>query len=444
MAVLVVAVALAAGTYGLLTLTSDRIEGSARDAAIARAETLGALVDAGALEDPLPGLDSDLFAQVLDSSGRVVASDRAISGIPAVASISVSPGERVVRTMDDILEDYEDEAGGLEDQGPYAVVALGVTLPDGPGAVLVAASLEDAAQARNAILPLLGFGLPLLLVLVGITVWVLTGRALRPVERMSAEAGRISALALDRRLPLPAARDELHRLAATLNDMLERLEDASIRQRRFVADASHELKSPLATMRTMVDVAMRDGRLDDDLVEDLSAEIVRMQSLVADLLLLAQHDESPPQSPFEEVDLDQVVLAIAGSVVRRGITLDTSGVAPARVMAEEGRLSRLIRNLVENALRHAGSRVWVEVSERDGAAVVAVSDDGPGVPASEAERIFERFVRLDESRARDTGGAGLGLAVARTIAGEFGGAIDLIDSRHGGATFELRLPAVRA
>ena len=182
-----------------------------------------------------------------------------ISGLPAVVEGGAFPiGIPVHLTLDDVLEGFEDEPAGLEDQGPYAVVGVGVEMPSGVGKVIVAASLEDAAQARNTLLPLLGIGLPLLLVVVGSTVWVLTGLALRPVEKMSAEADRISAMALDRRLPIPEATDELHHLATTLNEMLARLERSSLRQRRFVSDASHELKSPLATIRTIVEVAARE------------------------------------------------------------------------------------------------------------------------------------------------------------------------------------------
>lgn len=441
-AVVVVAVALAAGTYVLLALTSDRIEDSVRDAAIARAESLETLITAGALEDPLPGRDPELFAQVVDASGAVVASDRAIAGIPAVANLAVSPGQQRIETLDDILEGYEDEPEGLEDQGPYAVVALGVQLPTGPGGILVAGSLEDAAEAENAVLPLLGIGLPLLLILVGVVVWILTGRALRPVAEMSAEAERISALALDRRLTPPAARDELWELAATLNDMLERLEAGTAKQRRFVADASHELKSPLAALRTIVDVAERDRSFDGAIIADLSAEIDRMQALVTDLLFLARHDESPVFDRAEDVDLDQVIAVAAGK--QRGddaVQIDTSGVSPVRVSGDAARLGQMMRNLIENAVRHAESTVWLESAESNGRAVVAVSDDGPGVPPAESERVFERFVRLDESRTRDTGGAGLGLAVARAVAREHGGDVRLGEPRHGGATFEVWMPA---
>ena len=282
----------------------------------------------------------------------------------------------------------------------------------------------------------------MLLVVVGSTVWVLTGLALRPVEKMSAEADRISAMALDRRLPIPEATDELHHLATTLNEMLARLERSSLRQRRFVSDASHELKSPLATIRTIVEVAARDGSIPTEAAEDIGSEVMRMQALVADLLFLARHDEAPSLATAEDVDLDQLALSAAGAnhQSRADVRVDTSGVTAARVTGDADRLTQLLRNLVENAVRHADSTVWVEVGQTQGRAVLTVSDDGPGVPASEAERIFERFVRLDASRARDTGGAGLGLAVVRVIARDHGGDIVLGDSHHGGASFEVWLP----
>jgi signal transduction histidine kinase len=441
-AVVVAAAVLAAGTSVLLDRAGDRIASSQQDAAVARAESLRALLAAGALEDPLPGRDPELFAQVVDASGEVVASDRAIAGIPAVWRVAVGAGEERVAVLDDILEGYEDEAAGLEDQGPYAVVALGVTLPSGPGTVLVAASLEDAAQARNAILPLLGVGLPLLLTLVAVAVWFLTGRALRPVAEMSREAGRISALALDRRLPVPGARDEIYDLALTLNEMLDRLEAASTRRRRFVADASHELKSPLAAMRTVVDVAGADGTLDEQSLGDLRRELERMTVLVGDLLSLAAHDESPRRAGGEDIAFDLLVNEAVRAVGRApGVTVavsDATGALPVR--GDPERVAALVRNLVDNAVRHAASRVWVETAREADWAVVRVSDDGPGVPAGEGERIFERFVRLDESRSRAAGGTGLGLAVARAVAREHGGEVVLAAPRHGGATFEARLP----
>ena len=441
-AVLVVAAVLAAGTYVLLALTSSRLESSIREAADARADSLVALVAADAVVDPLPGRDPELLAQVIGPAGEVVAADRIVAGVPPLASPELRVGEDRMVVLDDIVEGFENPTPGLEDRGPYAVALRGVTLPDGRGIVLVAGSLEDAAQARDALLLSLGVGLPLLLVMLGATVWVLTGRALRPVEEMSAEAGRISALALDRRLPYPAAEDELFQLAETLNEMLDRLEGSAIARARFVADASHELKSPLAAMRTMVDVAGVEDKVDRELLGDLSQEIRRMQLLVNDLLFLARHDEARPPARSEDVDLDQVLLGAIPSVTG-GIAVDTSGIEPARLAGDPERIAQMLRNVVENAVRHAASTVWVESAERDDLAVAVVSDDGPGVSVADTARIFDRFVRLDDSRARYTGGSGLGLAVARAIARDHGGDIEVATSRHGGATFEARIPLTR-
>lgn len=441
-AVLVVGIAVAIGTVVLLRLTGDRIEDSIRETAAARAETLAALVETSPAPDPLPGLDPELLAQIIDGSGRVIASDATITGIPALATLDAAVGTRRIVVLDDILEGFEDEPAGLEDQGPYVVVVRGVTLDSGaPGKVLVAASLEDAAQARNAVLPVLGAGLPILLVLIGAVVWFLTGRALRPVDEMSVEAGRISGGGLSARLSVPPARDELQRLAETLNEMLARLEASSLRQRRFVSDASHELKSPLASIRTIVEVAGRDGSLPEEAAADVAAEVARMEALVGDLLYLAQHDESPSQDPNGEVDLDRVVASAVGLVrAGSGVPIDTSAISAVRVRGDEAGLGRMVRNLVDNASRHARSGVWVELDEKDGRSRLAVSDDGSGVPDGDAERIFERFVRLDESRARDTGGAGLGLAVVRAVAREHGGDAYVGRPRRGGATFIVELP----
>ncbi|NIU20600.1 MAG: HAMP domain-containing histidine kinase, partial [Actinobacteria bacterium] len=220
-------------------------------------------------------------------------------------------------------------------------------------------------------------------------------------------------------------RDELRSLAGTLNEMLDRLEQAALRRSRFVSDASHELKSPLAAMRTMVDVAAREGA-DPELVGDLREEIDRMNGLVQDLLFLARHDEARPLERSTEVDLDHVALRAARSLPS-DVEIDTTAVEPVRIMGDPDRLEQLVRNLVENAARHAVDRIWITTAEAGHRATVSVRDDGPGVPAADAERIFDRFVRLDESRTRDTGGTGLGLSVARAIAHDHGGELVLAD-----------------
>ena len=322
------------------------------------------------------------------------------------------------------------------------VVVRGVAGAGGPATVQVAASLEDAGEAVDAVAPALWLGFVAVLAIVGITTWALTGRALRPVEEMRSRADQISAAALDRRLPLPQATDELRSLAITLNAMLERLEQSAIRQRRFVADASHELKSPLTAMRAMVDVAARDpGVAQPELLTDLDVELDRMQRLVADMLYLARSDESPEARDHAAIDLEQIVAAEAAALrSRSSVVVDTSGLYPVRINGDRTRIAQLVRNLTDNAARHAASTVWLGTARRRDEAVVLVRDDGPGIPEEDRRRVFERFVRLDESRARDTGGAGLGLAVARSIARDHGGEL-VLASATGGAAFEARFPA---
>jgi signal transduction histidine kinase len=227
--------------------------------------------------------------------------------------------------------------------------------------------------------------------------------------------------------------------------MLERLESASLRQRRFVADASHELKTPLAAMRTMLEVARSDPGFEDwpELLASLTSEGERMEGLVSDLLALARFEEGGPLRSRDEVDLDQVLGRVADRTRRSfpAMTVDTSGITPARVRGDAGALERLLWNLASNAGRYGTSRVAFSCEASDTAVVARVADDGPGVPEAERERVFERFVRLDEARDRVGGGTGLGLAVARAIARSHGGEVRITAAPD--TTVEVSFPAVR-
>lgn len=363
--------------------------------------------------------------------------------MPAFVDADLQPGARAEYRLDAI----EPGPGGVSafdlDEGPFVVVARGLAFSHGTGVVLVAASLDNAAEAVRQATPLLVVGLPVLLVIVGLLTRVLTGRALAPVERMRIRAGEISASELHRRLPVPATNDELERLAATLNQMLSRLEDSAQRQRRFVADASHELKSPLSALRTMIDVGEQhpDSPSEARLASDLRPEIELMQRLVDDLLILAREEENPWAARKTEVELDQVIIAQAESLTRfSSIVIDTEKVSPAVVHGDPSRLAQLVRNLTDNAARHASGKIWLKLRRNDGMVELLVSDDGPGIPQQAWERVFDRFVRLDDSRSRNAGGSGLGLAVARSIARSHGGELVVIASQRGGATFRTRLP----
>jgi signal transduction histidine kinase len=266
------------------------------------------------------------------------------------------------------------------------------------------------------------------------------GRALHPVESIRARVAEIGGSGrIDRRVPEPAGHDEVWRLARTMNEMLQRLQAAAERQRRFVADASHELRSPLASLRTQLEVsrdyaARRVGAVDDQL-----AEVERMECLVGDLLLLAKADERRLVVRSRPVDLREVVLdevERAGSRVR--VRLDTAGVAAATVHGDREELARVVRNLLDNAVRYARDRVELSLAERNRHVELSVADDGPGVPAAARERVFERFARLDEGRARDAGGTGLGLAIVREVVVAHGGSVT-VDSAPG-ARFVINLP----
>jgi signal transduction histidine kinase len=229
-----------------------------------------------------------------------------------------------------------------------------------------------------------------------------------------------------------------------MNAMLDRLEGAADRQRQFVSDASHELKSPLTTIRTKVEVASMQP--DDADWSDVSAtvlgEVDRLDDMVGDLLQLARLDETGGSlATHTDVDLDELVAAEAHRLRGLGVAVDDSGLGAARVQGDRSALTRLMRNLADNAARHARTTVGLSVGNGDGTAVVRIDDDGPGVPVADRERVFERFTRLDEGRARGAGGAGLGLALVRAVAAAHGGTVRVLDAPLGGARFEVRLPS---
>ncbi len=275
----------------------------------------------------------------------------------------------------------------------------------------------------------------------GVLAWYLAGRALRPVEAIRAEAASITHTTIHRRVPVPATHDEISRLASTMNEMLDRLEDASTRQRRFVSDASHELRSPVASIRTQLEVALRrPGRDDWPMVaERVLAEDERLEQAVADLVELARLDEGVAYSDLAEVDLDEVVFEECSR--ERAIPVDTSGVSGGRVNGRRDALARSVRNLVDNACRHAESRVAVTLQTTDGTVELVVTDDGPGIAPEDRTRVFERFTRLDEGRARDAGGMGLGLAVVRSTVERHGGTVTIEDADPHGARMVVRIPA---
>jgi signal transduction histidine kinase len=302
-------------------------------------------------------------------------------------------------------------------------------------------SLAEVDDTINSITDALLIGFPALVLLVGLLAWYLAGRALRPVEAIRSEAASITGTTIHRRVPVPESGDEVSRLAVTMNEMLDRLEDAATRQRRFVSDASHELRSPVASIRTQLEVALRRPDREDWAViaQRVLAEDERLEQAVADLVELARLDEADAITDFVEVDVDEIVFEECAR--ERAVPVDTTRVSGGRVLGRRDALARVVRNLIDNAARHAESNVVVSLSDADGTVELVVADDGPGIPPEDRERVFERFTRLDEGRARDAGGMGLGLAVVKSTVERHRGTVEIDDNPPHGARFVIRLPA---
>ena len=380
--------------------------------------------DAEAISDSVPVADDwdddDRFFQVVENGSVVAASENA-------ENVSIPAGESV-RLPDE--------------EGSYLVVRES----DDGREVIVGHSVADADEAVDTVVQLLFVALPIIDLVVYGLMFLVVGRALRPVERMRREVDEVTGTSLDRRIADPGTDDEIGRLATTMNRMLGRLDESQIAQRRFISDASHELKSPLASLRQYAEVARDypDRMSEAELAEAVLDEGGRLERLVRNLLLLARVDEQSLGLATGVVDLDDLLLA-EGSRLRgtTKLSVDTSAVSAARVAGDAGLLGQVVRNLVDNAARHATSTVRLSVTERERALIV-VEDDGEGVPEAERERVFERFVRLDEARGRDAGGTGLGLAIVRELVSAHGGTVTVATSTLGGARFTVSLPLARS
>lgn len=310
------------------------------------------------------------------------------------------------------------------------------------GRVVVLAGAEGEIignQVRQLAWLFLG-AVPILTALVGAVTWVVGGRVLRPVDEMRTRAAEITGADLSARVPVPDTEDEVHHLAVTMNSMLERLESHDQTLRQFSADASHELKSPVANLRALVDTTSLADPAWEPLQGQMRGETDRLRDLVENLLFLASHQEGQTPLP-QSVALDDLLFDEAELLAATGrVAVDLHGVEPVAVQGSRSDLARLLRNLVDNAARHAEERVTLATTEVDGNVVLRVIDDGPGIPIEDRGRVFERFTRLDAARARDDGGSGLGLAIVDQIATDHGAVITITDAPHGGAQFEVSFP----
>lgn len=392
------------------------------DAALTRAADAVAALGRGDLDSAVRRAGGESSSvQVLAPDGAVAAASADLTREPVIA-----PVER--RPFDLLLDGH-----------PFRVL----TRPAGQDLVVVLTPRDDVDESTRRLTALLALGAPVLLVMVCLAIWLLTGYTLRTVERLRAQVAAVSAAGLDQRVLLPDAQDEVRRLAETMNGLLDRLQAASRMQRQFVADAAHELRSPLASIRTRIEV---NDRLRDLAAWQRAAPVLlegtdRLNSLVDDLLALARLDDGEPLRAWTSVDLDELVF----QAVHRlrdvvGITLDTHGVGAGLVRGDPALLERVVENLLANAVRYAETTVHLILRTAAQEVHLVVADDGPGIPEAERERVFQRFYRLDVARSRGDGGTGLGLAIVREAVLAHRGHVAIVgDAR--GARVHVVLPA---
>ncbi|HEX2894455.1 MAG TPA: HAMP domain-containing sensor histidine kinase [Marmoricola sp.] len=436
--VVVVTFALAVGTAVFVTQLQHALLAGVEENATSQAVHVAQQVHL----DGVSGIEEDLSAsardgqlvQVIDDTGTVVAAST-IRASKQPISRRRPPGGQVI----------VESAGRqplVDDDSDYLVAVTSTSWSDESYRVVVAAPIGAQQESVRTALSLLLIGLPLLVLLVGVATWLLVGRALSPVERMRARVAAIGGARVRERLDVPTTGDEIARLAMTLNEMLARLDHAGQAQRQFVADAGHELRSPLATLNAAVEVARResDAHAWAELSNVMQAELGRLGRLVDDLLLLATVDERGLKIRHRDVDLDDLVDEQRRRLRTHPLLTVQVAAEPTRVRGDRTRLAQLLSNLVDNAARHARSLVRISVRNDGDDAMLIVEDDGPGVPAPQRRQVFERFVRLDDSRGRRSGGSGLGLAIVAEIVRAHEGSVSIGDRPGGGCRVQVRLP----
>jgi signal transduction histidine kinase len=371
---------------------------------------------------------TDLYVQFIARDGRVVGTGTAARGRPALGRPRVSGTDHLESTTDPVLGDLR---------------VLTTSVPNDTGLTLVLArSSAKVAAMRASLVRLL---MTLLLAgsaLLGSLIWIVVGRALRPVDAMRRSVDAIGDDDLSRRVIKPGTGDELDRLAETLNALLRRLDVTVSRERRFVADASHELRTPIAGVRALLETeALEPGLVATTRAEALS-RVGELGNLVEQLLILARTD-SHHLRPTKVVDLDELVLSQARQLARTtGLGIDTSAVSGGQVHGCEMDLARLVENLATNALRYARTTMSFSVQPTRNTVELAVADDGPGIPVADRDRIFERFSTLDDSHMGMRPGAGLGLSIVEAIVAAHRGTLRVEDTAGGGARFVVTLPAI--
>ncbi|MEM6106321.1 HAMP domain-containing sensor histidine kinase [Mycobacterium sp. 050272] len=434
----VILVALVMAGAILLLVLYFALVSAADDAAASRLRDIAKTLQSEATPDidpPLLATDQRIVAvQIFNGAGHSVASSSSTPEPPMMTLNAIASTPRIGIT------------GAAVRMHDVRVAAQSLETPTGRYVVLVGAGTDDVEATVSTVAIGLAAAAPLVIAAAGVATYILVRRSLRSVEAIRSRVADISASDLAERVPVPPQRDEIFTLATTMNQMLSRLESSQAVQRRFIADASHELRSPLSTVISALEVGVaHPDLLDDRLAADtLLPEARRMQALVEDLLLLARADERGLALRRTDTDLDDLALAEVARL-RRETRLDVHAeLAPTRLVGDASALARVLRNLLDNAARHATSRVEVTVRPEGGQARLTVADDGPGIAPAARKRVFERFVRLDTDRSRSGGGTGLGLAIVFEIVAAHGGSVHIDDRPGGGTAVVAQLPLVAA
>ncbi len=420
----VLAVGLLVGSFGLARLFVAERVAAVDKVAGTEANILAGLVESGELPTPLPTAGgSTALAQVIDRSGTVLAATAGASPVVQIVPID----QNKVGATDRSYTTTTSNLGGATLRVHVRTVDLNGTPVD----LVVAIPFSDLADTLNALHSVILVVLPLVLLAVAAATWLAVGSALRPVDELRAAADAVVATSgpTAPQLEVPEGAEELTRLGDTLNRMLARVHGAGEQQRAFIADAAHELRSPLASVITQLEVALSTPTTAEEwpvIAEDVYLDAERLRRIADDLLLLARLDVGAPTGSAL-VDVNAMLNLEA---------------PPLEVRGDEQSLSRLFDNLVTNAGKYA-TTVRTAAVQQNQRVIVTIDDDGPGVPLADRERVFERFVRLDTARSRDEGGTGLGLAIARAIARAHGGDVTLGDSPLGGLRATVSLPAAQ-
>lgn len=389
---------------------------------------------------PSPLAPGDYLVQLIDASGRVAA-----AGADAGDVTLLTPGQQQAARQRRVA------LTTTVDGDPERV--MGAPFPARPGWIAVAAvSLESADSTTSALIARLAIGGAIFVVIAGAGAYLLARAALAPAERLRREAAVLSATDPAARLPVPKTRDEIAALAGTMNDLLARLHTALARQRSFVSDASHELRTPFAVLRGELELAARPGRSRDELADAVAAaaeEAGRLSRITEDLLLLAGSDEDQLRTQPEAANLARLLARSAEQARQRAaaatVTLEVNCPDDLTALVDADRIRQAVDNLVDNAVRFAppDSTIELRAAASGDDVTITVADTGPGFPADFLPRAFERFARPNEGRAHANGGAGLGLAIVAAIARAHGGTATAGNRPGGGAAVTVHLPGAR-